>query len=240
VDTPLRSLPHNIEAEQSVIGSMLIDKTSIAHAVEVLKTEDFYRDAHKMLFSVIVELYQKDTPIDMVTLTEALTSAQKLEAAGGITYISEICSSVITTVNVNSYIRIVSEKALLRKLIKASTEVIEESYNKQDDVASVLDSAEHRIFNIAEKRGNSDFEPMSVVLERGFLEIERLFNNKGEITGVPSGFPDLDGKTSGFQRGDMVLIAARPSMGKTTFALNLAQHAALRAGKSIAVFSGNV
>lgn len=237
VDTPLRSLPHNIEAEQSVIGSMLIDKTSIAHAVEVLKTEDFYRDAHKVLFSVIVELYQKDTPIDMLTLTEALTSAQKLEAAGGITYISEICSSVITTVNVNSYIKIVSEKALLRKLIKASTEVIEQSYNKQDDVASVLDSAEQKIFNIAEKRGNSDFEPMSVVLERGFLEIERLFNNKGEITGVPSGFPDLDGKTSGFQRGDMVLIAARPSMGKTTFALNLAQHAALRAGKSIAVFS---
>jgi replicative DNA helicase len=205
--------------------------------VEVLKTEDFYRDAHKVLFSIIVELYQKDIPIDMVTLTEALTSAQKLESAGGITYISEICSSVITTVNVNSYIKIVSEKALLRKLIRASTEVIEESYNKQDDVASVLDSAEHRIFNIAEKRGNSDFEPMNVVLERGFLEIERLFNNKGEITGVPSGFPDLDGKTSGFQRGDMVLIAARPSMGKTTFALNLAQHAALRAGKSIAVFS---
>lgn len=237
MDTPLRSLPHNIDAEQNVIGSMLIDKTSIAQAVEVLKSEDFYRDAHKILFNTIVELFQKDTPVDMVTLTEALTSTQKLEAAGGITYISEICSAVISTVNLNSYIKIVSEKAMLRKLIRASTEIIENSYNKQDNVEGVLDSAEQQIFNIADKRTTADFEPMNVVLERGFLEIERLFNNKGQITGVPSGFPDLDSKTSGFQSGDMVLIAARPSMGKTTFVLNLAQHAALRAGKSIAIFS---
>lgn len=237
MDTPLRSLPHNIDAEQNVIGSMLIDKTSIAQAVEVLKTEDFYRDAHKILFNTVLELYQKDTPVDMITLTEALTSTQKLEAAGGITYISEICGSVVSTANFSSYIKIVAEKAMLRKLIRASTEVIEDSYSKQDDVTSVLDAAEQRIFNIAEKRGNADFEPMNTVLERGFLEIERLFNNKGEITGVPSGFPELDSKTSGFQKSDMVLVAARPSMGKTTFALNLAQHAALRAGKSVAIFS---
>lgn len=237
MDTPLRSLPHNIEAEQCVIGSMIIDKTSIAEAVEVLKADDFYRDSHKILFSTIVELFQNDTPIDMVTLTEALTSAQKLEAAGGVTYISEICSIVISTANLSSYIKIVEDKSMLRKLIRASTEIIEESYNKQDNVPSVLDLAEKRIFNIAEKRSTSDFEPMNVVLERGFLEIERLFNNKGEVTGVPSGFPELDDKTSGFQKGDMVLIAARPSMGKTTFALNLAQFAALRSNKSIVIFS---
>lgn len=235
--TPLRSLPHNIEAEQWVLGSMLKEKTSIASAVEVLKSEDFYRDAHKTLFTTMLELFQKDMPVDMVTLANELTSKQKLEAVGGITYISEIYSTAISTANVTSYIKIVSEKAMLRKLIRASTEIIEESYNKQDDVEGVLDKAENRIFNIADKRNTADFEPMHVVLERGFLEIERLFNNKGEITGVPSGFPELDGMTSGFQSGDMVLIAARPSMGKTTFALNLAQHAALRAGKSIAVFS---
>lgn len=235
--TPLRSLPHNIEAEQWVLGSMLKEKTSIAQAVEVLKSEDFYRDTHKILFSTMCDLFQKDIPVDMVTLANELASTQKLEAVGGITYISEIYSMAISTANVGSYIKIVAEKSMLRKLIRASNEIIEDSYNKQDDVESVLDSAEKKIFNIANKRNTSDFEPMNVVLERGFLEIERLFNNKGQITGVPSGFPDLDAKTSGFQKGDMILIAARPSMGKTTFALNLAQHAALRSGKSIAIFS---
>lgn len=237
METPLRSLPHNIEAEQWVLGSMLKEKTSIAQAVEVLKSEDFYRDAHKVLFDTMLELFQKDTPVDMVTLANELTSKQKLEAVGGITYIAEVYSTAISTANVASYIKIVSEKSMLRKLIRASTEIIENSYNKQDDVEGVLDSAEQKIFNIADKRNTADFEPMHVVLERGFLEIERLYNNKGQITGVPSGFSDLDAKTSGFQRGDMVLVAARPSMGKTTFALNLAQHAALRAGKSVAIFS---
>lgn len=237
METPLRSLPHNIEAEQCVIGSMLIDRTAIASAAEVLKSDDFYRDAHKILFNIIIELYQKDTPVDLVTLTEALNASQKLEAAGGLTYISEICTSVITTANLNSYIKIVEDKSTLRKLIRASTEIIEGSYNKQDNVDFVMDLAEKRIFNIAEKKSSSDFEPMNIVLERGFLQIEKLFNNKGELTGVPSGFPELDGKTSGFQKGDMVLIAARPSMGKTTFALNLAQHAALRENKSIVIFS---
>ena len=237
MDTPLRSLPHNIEAEQWVLGAMLKERTSIAQAVEVLKSEDFYRDAHKTLFTAMFELYQKDTPVDMITLTEALKSSQKLESVGGITYISEVYGTALSTANVSSYIQIVSEKAMLRRLIRASNEIIEASYNKQDDVESVLDSAEQKIFNIAEKRNTADFEPMNVVLERGFLEIERLFNNKGELTGVPTGFNDLDAKTSGFQKGDMVLIAARPSMGKTTFALNLAQYAALRAGKSIAIFS---
>lgn len=237
MDTPLRSLPHNIEAEQWVLGAMLKEKTSIAQAVEVLKSEDFYRDAHKTLFSTMVELYQKDTPVDMVTLAEALTATKKLESVGGITYISEVYGTAISTANVKSYIKIVAQKAMLRKLIRASTEVIEDSYNKQDNVEAVMESAQQKIFNLADKKNSSDFEPMSTVLERGFLEIERLFNNKGELTGVPSGFNDLDAKTSGFQKGDMVLIAARPSMGKTTFVLNLAQHAALRSGKSIAVFS---
>ncbi|WP_127837067.1 replicative DNA helicase [Clostridium prolinivorans] len=237
METPLRSLPHNIEAEQWVLGSMLKEKTSIAQAVEVLKSEDFYRDAHKILFDTMVELFQKDIPVDMVTLANELTAKQKLEAVGGITYITEVYSTAISTANVASYIKIVYDKSILRKLIRASNEIIENSYNKQDNVEGVLDSAEQKIFNIADKRNIADFEPMHVVLERGFLEIERLYNNKGEITGIPSGFKDLDAKTSGFQKGDMVLIAARPSMGKTTFALNLAQYAALRAGKSVAIFS---
>lgn len=233
----MRSLPQNIEAEQSVLGAMIIDKTSIAQVAESIKSEDFYRDAHKVIYSAIIELFQRDIPIDMVTLIEHLRATEKLESAGGITYITEISNSVPSTANLQSYVKIVEEKAILRRLIKASNEIIEQSYNKQDNVEDVLDGAEKRIFDIAEKRNTSDFESISTVLERGFLEIERLFNNKGDITGVPSGFPELDSKTSGFQKGDMVLIAARPSMGKTTFALNIAQYAALRAAKSIVIFS---
>lgn len=238
MEAPLmKSMPQNIEAEQSVLGAMIIDKTSIAQAAEVLKSDDFYRDAHKVIYAAIMELFQKDIPIDMVTLIEHLRAKEKLESVGGITYITEIANAVISTANLQSYIKIVEQKAMLRKLIKASNEIIEQSYTKQGDVEDVLDFAEKRIFDIAEKRSTNDFEAISTVLERGFLEIERIFNNKGVATGVPSGFSDLDSKTSGFQKGDMVLIAARPSMGKTTFVLNLAQHAALRENKSIVIFS---
>lgn len=238
MDIPvMKSLPQNIEAEQSVLGSMIIDRGAIARAAEALSTEDFYRDSHKVIFSVIIEMSQKDIPVDMITLIEHLRVLAKLESAGGITYITEISTSVPSTANLKTYIDIVAQKSMLRKLIKASNEIIAESYDKQDDVEKVIDNAEKRIFDIAEKRSNSDFEALSTVLERGFLEIERLFNNKGEITGVGSGFKELDAKTSGFQKGDMVLIAARPSMGKTTFALNIAEHASLREGKSVVIFS---
>ena len=193
MDAPLmRSLPHNLEAEQSVIGSMMIDRAAIAQAAESLKGDDFYRDSHRVLFGVMMEMFQKDIPIDMVTLVEQLTSVQKLEAVGGITYISEISASVPSTANLASYIKIVEEKAMLRRLIKASTQIIEESYNKQENVEEVLDSAQKKIFDIAEKKSSSDFESISTVLERGFAEIERLYNDKGAITGVPSGFRDLD------------------------------------------------
>lgn len=233
----MRSLPQSIEAEQCVLGSMITDKNAIAEAIEKLEEEDFYRDGHKVLFKTISEMFKDDMPVDLVTLLERLKATEKLEKAGGVTYVSELGSSLLTTINLSAYIKIVKEKSILRKLIKASTSIIEDSYNKQGEVENVLEGAEKRIFDIAEKRTTSDFEPLSVVLERGFVEIERIFNNKGEITGVGSGFIDLDAKTSGFQKGDMVLIAARPSMGKTTFALNIAEHAALREGKSVVVFS---
>lgn len=233
----MRSLPQSIEAEQCVLGSMITDKNAIAEAIEKLEEEDFYRDGHKVIFRAISEMFKNDMPVDLVTLLENLRSNEKLEKAGGVTYVSEITSSLLTTINLSAYIKIVKEKSILRKLIKASTSIIEDSYNKQGEVENVLEGAEKRIFDIAEKRTTSDFEPLNVVLERGFIEIERIFNNKGEITGVGSGFIDLDAKTSGFQKGDMVLIAARPSMGKTTFALNIAEHAALREGKSVVVFS---
>lgn len=233
----MRSLPHSIEAEQSVIGSMIIDKGAIAKVAEKLTEDDFYRDGHKVIYKTIIEMFKSDMAVDLVTLLEYLKSTDQLEKAGGVTYITEVSSSVPSTANLSSYIKIVDEKSTLRKLIKSATNIIEDSYNKQGEVEDVLDKAQKKIFDISEKRSSSDFEPLKDVLERGFLEIERLFNNKGEITGVGSGFIDLDAKTSGFQKGDMILIAARPSMGKTTFALNIAEHAALREGKSVVIFS---
>lgn len=233
----MRSLPQSVEAEQSVIGSMIIDKYAISKVLESLEEGDFYRDGHKVIYKTILEMFRNDIAVDLLTLLEYLKSTDALESAGGVTYITELSSSVPTTANLSAYIKIVSDKSTLRKLIKASTTIIEESYTNQSQVEDVVDFAEKKIFNIAEKRTTKDFEPLSDVLERGFEQIEKLFNNKGEITGVGSGFTDLDAKTSGFQSGDMILIAARPSMGKTTFALNIAEHAALREHKSVVIFS---
>jgi replicative DNA helicase len=237
MDAPLKIMPHSIEAEQSVLGSMIIDKVAIGEAIEVLKPDDFYRDTHKTIYEAIVDLYQKDSAVDIVTLSEKLKANNQLDLVGGITYVTELSGSVITTSNVSSYIGIVKDKSTLRRLIRASNEIIDESYNNQDSVEDIVGIAEKKIFDIASNRETSDFEAMSAVLERGFNEIEKLFINKGMTTGVPSGFNDLDAKTSGFQKGDMVLIAARPSMGKTTFALNIAENAALRSGKRVAIFS---
>ncbi|MBS5939927.1 replicative DNA helicase [Clostridium sartagoforme] len=238
MDAPImRSLPQSLEAEQSVIGAMIIDKSAISKALEKLKDEDFYRDGHKVIFKAIREMFSKDMAVDLVTLLEYLKSTDNLDKAGGVTYISEVSSSVITTANLEAYIKIVEDKSTLRKLIKSATQIIEESYNKQDKVEDVIDIAQKKIFDLAEKQGSNEYESLANVLERGFLEIERLFNNKGSITGVGSGIRDLDAKTSGFQKGDMVLIAARPSMGKTTFSLNIAENAALREGKSVVIFS---
>jgi replicative DNA helicase len=234
---PLRIMPNNQEAEQSVIGSMILDKNAIATVLEKLQADDFHREGHKIIFQAILDLFTKDIPIDLVTLADHLKSIDKLEYVGGISYLTEIATSVPTTLNLVSYINIVSDKSMLRKLIRASTEIMEDSYTKQDEVNAVVEEAEKRIFNIAEKRNSGGFEAISTILERGFVEIERVYNNKGTTTGVSTPFPELDRMTSGFQKGDMVLIAARPSMGKTTFALNLAEHAALREGKSIAIFS---
>ena len=232
-----KTLPQSLEAEQSVIGAMIIDKEAIAKVSEKLVKEDFYRDGHKIIYETILDMFKDDMPVDTLTLVERLKSTDMLERAGGVSYISDLSTSMVSTANLTSYIKIVEEKSLLRKLIRASTAIIEDSYNKQYDVYSIVDSAEKKIFDIAERKSTSDFEPLSDVLERGFIEIERLFNNKGQITGVGSGFVDLDSKTSGFQKGDMILIAARPSMGKTTFALNIAEHAALKEGKSVVIFS---
>lgn len=232
-----KSLPNNIEAEQSVIGSMLIDKSSIIQVMEKLTYNDFYKESNKILFKAIMDLFQKDIPIDFVTLTDYLKAEGKLESAGGVSYITEVADSVPYTANLKSYIGIVKNKSMIRELIKVSSETIEDSYVNQNEVDNLLDRAQKRFFDLASNSNTSDYEHLSTVLERSFENIENMFINKGSVTGVSSGLQDLDAKTSGFQKGDMILIAARPSMGKTTFALNLAENAALKYSKSIVIFS---
>jgi len=233
----LRIPPNNLEAEQSVIGAMLLDKNAISTAAEMLRSEDFYKEAHGKIFDTVLELFEKDEPVDLVTLVDSLRMKGILDAIGGVTYLSNLASSVPTTANIKYYALIVEDKSTLRRLIKSSSEIMDKCYTASEEVPVILEKAEKDIFDISQKAMTHDFEPMGRILERGFNEIEKLYKSKGAITGVPSGFPDLDRKTSGFQKGDLVLIAARPSMGKTAFALNMAQYAAIRKGSSVAIFS---
>ncbi len=229
--------PQSIEAEQSVIGSMLIDKEVIPVVMEVLKPEDFYRPDHKEIYDVIIELFDRAQPIDLITVSERLKLHGKLELVGGLEYLTNIATEVPTTANVKHYAKIVEEKSLLRKLIKASSDIVELGFSASEEVSFILDKAEQNIFDILQKRSSQGFVPIKDVLVDTFNKLEELYNNKGHITGIPTGFSDLDFKTSGLHNSDLVLVAARPAMGKTAFALNLAQNAAVHSGIPVAVFS---
>jgi len=237
LETRLRVPPHNIEAEQSVLGAMLLDKDAITNVNEVLRGDEFYKESHKLLFDAILELYNRDEPVDMITLIDLLRGREHLEAVGGISYISDIVTSVPATSNVKHYAKIVEEKYVLRKLILSSNEIMDMCYSQKEKIDDVIGSAEKYIFDISQKNIHQDFEHVSNIITKSFDELERLYKNKGEITGIATGFRDLDKKTSGFQGGDLVLIAARPSMGKTAFVSNIALEAALRGGNSVVMFS---
>lgn len=229
--------PHSIEAEQSVLGAMLLDREAIVSACELIRPEDFYKDAHREIFEAMLELYEKGEPVDLVTLTEQLKQRNTLEAAGGVEYLTDLSSSVPTIANVSYYAKIVQEKAFLRKLIRICSEIMEKSYDAKEDVSHIIDQAEKGIFDLSQKRSSRAFIPLKEVLVASFNKIEELYNTKGMLTGLPTGFTDIDNKTSGMQKSDLILVAARPSMGKTAFALNIAQYAALKAGASVAIFS---
>jgi len=229
--------PHNIEAEQSVLGSMLLDREVIPTTLEILKSEDFYREDHKEIFESILDLFDRGEPIDLITVSEQLKSRGTLENVGGLEYLSNISAAVPTTANARYYARIVEEKSILRKLIKASSDIVNMGYEAAEEVSYVLDRAEKSIFDILQKRNVSGFSVVKDVLVETFNRLEELYNNKGHVTGIPTGFADLDYKTSGLQNSDLVLIAARPAMGKTSFVLNIAQYAAVHGGIPVAVFS---
>ncbi len=229
--------PNSVEAEQSVLGAMLLDKEAISTATEFISGEDFYREAHKEIFEAIVDIYNKNEPVDLITLTEKLKTRKTLDAVGGITFLTNLMDAVPTTHNVKYYAKIIEEKALLRRLIKTSNDIISKSYSASEEIVDIIDEAEKGIFNISLNRSTQGFTHVKNILNVNFDKIEELYLNKGRITGVSTGFADLDEKLSGLQKSDLVLVAARPSMGKSSFMMNIVQHAAVRDKVTTAIFS---
>lgn len=229
--------PHDLEAEQAIIGSMLTDKDAVISAIEVLKEEDFYREDNKAIFEAIFNLYNRAEPIDIITVKSELEAMGKFEQVGGLEYLAELPEKVPTTANASKYIKIVEEKSTLRRLIKTANEIIELGYDPLQDVEDIMEGAEKRIFNIMQEKNQKGYAPIKDVLVESFTKLEELYNRKQHITGVPSGFSELDYRTAGFHGSELILIAARPAMGKTAFALNIAVNAAVRANTPVAVFS---
>ena len=229
--------PHDIDAEQAVIGSMLTDKDAVVDSIEVLKPDDFYRQDNKTIYESILNLYNRAEPIDIITVKSELTSLGKLDAIGGLEYLAALPDKVPTTANVNKYIKIVEEKSILRNLIKTSNELIDLGYAETEEVDSIIDQAEKRIFEIAQGKNQKGYSALKDILVESFAEIEKLYNQKQPITGIPTGFADLDYKTAGLHNSDLILVAARPAMGKSAFALNIATNAALEAKVPVAIFN---
>lgn len=229
--------PHDIDAEQAVLGSMLTDKDAVNSAIEVLKEDAFYRNDNQAIYQAIINLYNKSEPIDIITLKDELESMDKFEQVGGYEYLASLPDKVPTTANVQKYIKIVEEKALLRKLIKTANEIIELGYNPTEDVEDIMDGAEKKIFDIMQSKNQKGYTPIKDVLVESFTKLEELYNRKQHVTGVPTGFVELDYKTAGLHGSELILVAARPAMGKTAFALNIATNAALRGNAPVAIFS---
>ena len=229
--------PQNIEAEQAVLGAMLIEREAISKVAEFLRPEDCYREAHRLIFNAMLELFNKNDAVDMVTVIEFLRKGDKLEVAGGISYITSLANSVPTAANVLYHARIVEEKALLRQLINAATNIASMGYEGSEEVSGILDTAEKTILSVSSRRLGGEFTPIKSIIFDAFNKIEQLYASKGSITGLSTGFKDLDRLTSGLQPSDLILIAARPSMGKTAFVLNIAQHIGIKEKKAVAFFS---
>jgi replicative DNA helicase len=232
-----RTLPHNLDAEKCVLGAILINNTVFNQAAEVIDAQDFFRDAHRRLFDTMVSLTDRSEPVDLVTLTDELAKSGELDDVGGPAYISSLTDGVPRSTNVEYYAKIVKEKSTLRRLIQSANEILAQSYDAERDADDLLDEAERSIFQIAEHRLRSGFVKVGDLVDSGYQIIEQLQQQRGLITGVPSGFVDLDEMTSGFQKSDLVIVAARPSMGKTSLVLNMAMNAGIQGGKTIGIFS---
>jgi replicative DNA helicase len=232
-----RHSPQNISAEQATLGSIILDKDSILSCIEILKSEDFYRNAHQTIYQCALDLFEKNQAVDLVTLTEELNKRKQLEEVGGASYLTTLMSSVPTAANVVYYAKIVEQKAILRKLINHATQIVTMGYEEQEDARVLLDKAENLIFDVSQQKVEHSFSPIKDLLTESFEKIEDLYHSDNFITGVPTGFIELDEITTGFQPSELVIIAGRPSMGKTAFCLNIAQNAAMQHKIPVAIFS---
>ncbi|QDX91867.1 replicative DNA helicase [Brevibacillus laterosporus] len=229
--------PQNIEAEESVLGAIFLSKEALITAMELLRPEDFYKTSHQRIFNTMLVLYERGEPVDLVTVTADLQDQKVLEETGGVVYLTSLASSVPTAANIEYYAKIVEEKSLLRRLIRTATKIANDGYSREDEVGEIIADAEKYILEIAQNRNSGGFIPIRDALMETYERIEFLSQRKGDVTGIPSGYPDLDKMTAGFQRSDLIILAARPSVGKTAFALNVAQNVAARANETVAIFS---
>ncbi|WP_369823697.1 MULTISPECIES: replicative DNA helicase [Sporosarcina] len=232
-----RTPPHNNEAEQSVLGAIFLEPQALITASEILLPEDFYRVAHKKIFETMLVLNDRGQPVDLVTIAEELKVKNELEDVGGISYITELANAVPTAANIVYYANIVEEKALLRRLIRVATDIVEDGYTREDEVEALLGEAEKKMMEVSNRKNAGDFRHIKDVLVETYDNIELLHTRKGDVTGIPTGFRDLDQITAGFQRNDLIIVAARPSVGKTAFALNVAQNVATKTDENVAIFS---
>ena len=232
-----RALPHNLEAEKCVLGAILINNEAFNQAAEVIDSHDFFRDAHRRIFEKMIGLSERNQPLDLVTLKDELSRSDDLDEVGGPAYIAGLTDGVPRSANVEFYARIVKEKSTLRQLIQSATDVLARAYDAEEDADDLLDHAEKSIFEIADQSKREGFVPLSALVGKGYETLEMLQQHRGLVTGVPSGFADLDELTSGFQKADLVIVAARPSMGKTSLVLNMALHGGIEAGRTVGIFS---
>lgn len=232
-----RTPPQNIEAEQAVLGAIFIADQALTAATDRLIAEDFYRAAHQRIFTVMLDLSAKGEPVDIVTVTSELQTKKWLEEIGGVSYLSDLANAVPTAANASYYSQIVEEKSLLRRLIRVATNITSEGYAADEDVDSILNDAEKSILEVAHKKNSGEFVEIKDVLVEAFDKIEMLQHSAGDVTGVPTGFTELDKITAGFQKNDLIIVAARPSVGKTAFALNVSQNIATKTDENVAIFS---
>lgn len=232
-----RMPPHNNEAEQSVLGSVLLQPSALISAMEYLQTHDFYRRAHQLIYQAMIDLNEKNEEIDVITVANLLETNKQLEDIGGAAYLADLANVVPTAANITYYAKIVEERSLLRRLIQASTDIISETYEESDDVSSILDAAEQKILEVSERKNRSGFIKISDVLRDSMEEIDELYKNNEEITGLSTGYRALDLMTAGLHEDELIILAARPGMGKTAFALNIAQNIGTSTSENVAIFS---
>ena len=232
-----RTMPQNKEAEMSVLGLCFLDNSLIGKILEEVNGDMFYNDANKKIYEAIKKMYENNIALDITTITEELDKSKDLAAVGGIEYLTDVIDSVVTASNIDYYINIIKEKAIIRRLINTATDIITESYNAEENITSLLDNAEKSILEVIRSRQTTEFRPINEILKNAQAQLEFLSQNKSTISGLETGFYDLDKATSGLHEGEMIVLAARPGMGKTAFALNIATHAAKTTKKAIAIFN---